>query len=144
MNFTTEKRYKIALTIFWKKNLMNNTGIFYLIWLKLWFQKNSDPYWTNPDPQPCLTASFSDLRNVRVTLLQARSPGTDHLSLSGTQRRRWIRTQEHGRRAWESCPKRNQVRFCFYLHMKVLFEQFKMSKSALIHHILAGKQVYWI
>jgi hypothetical protein len=77
------KRYKIALTTFWKKNLMNNTGIFYLILLKFWFQKNlrknclrkfcfslapdpeldpdpdwakmldPDPYWINPDPQPC-------------------------------------------------------------------------------------------
>jgi hypothetical protein len=35
----TTKRHKITLTTFWKK-LMNNTGIFDLVWLKLWFQKN--------------------------------------------------------------------------------------------------------
>jgi hypothetical protein len=78
------KRYKIALTTFWrKKNLMNNTGIFYLIWLKFWFKKiwetnflrkycfsldpdpdwakmlDPDPYWINPDPQPCFPLPFS-------------------------------------------------------------------------------------
>jgi hypothetical protein len=31
------KRFKIAPTTFCKTNLMNNTGIFYLIWLKFWF-----------------------------------------------------------------------------------------------------------
>jgi hypothetical protein len=34
------KRYKIALTTFWEKKLMNNTGIFDLIWLKFWYKKN--------------------------------------------------------------------------------------------------------
>jgi hypothetical protein len=34
------KRCKIALTTFWTKILMNNTGIIDLIWLKFWFQKN--------------------------------------------------------------------------------------------------------
>jgi hypothetical protein len=33
------KRYKIEQTTYWKKNLMKNTYILYLIWLKFLFQK---------------------------------------------------------------------------------------------------------
>jgi hypothetical protein len=52
------KRYKIAQTTFCKKNLVNNTGIIDLIWLKFWFKKKKKNclrkfcFSLDPEPDP--------------------------------------------------------------------------------------------